>query len=317
MTIFQISPSTPLQCPFSLEKYTGGNPNPELTAMAFSDCNFGLERLELMDRILSSEWYVFHQGRFKMGEIKVEFGVTNALFNAALGSEKLLSSDGLFNLDGLHGGERRTIQKHVSYSNNCPMCHNRVRGLYQSRYLNRQLKFGRIDLSRWEIVQMKLEEVADFAAPLVEAFRELKQFVSREGRNRLSSLSKFLHSVDFYVNKFEKKLQTSLVLSLGIKVMCLGYEKIGIKMFKKMHQRINSQVNVLLIFGSMLFVWKGLLYVVDQDPAETVIIGTVIFLIYLLGFEGLVKLVGVLTFGNLMNQAMEARAGLNRARRER
>lgn len=219
MTVFQISHTKPLECPISQEKYAGGNPNPELTAMAFSDCNFGLERLELMDRILSSEWYASRQGRFEIREIKAEFGVTDALFNAALGSEKLLSSDGLFNVDGLHGGARRTIQKQVSYSANCPMCHKRIRGLYQSRYLNRQLKFGRVDLSRWEIVQMKIEEVADFAAPLVEALRALKQFVSREGRNRLSSLSKFLHSIDFYVDKFEKKLQTILVLSLGIKVI--------------------------------------------------------------------------------------------------
>ena len=99
---------------------------------------------------------------------------------------------------------------------------------------------------------MKIEEIADFAAPLVEALVALKQFVSREGRNRFSSLSSFLHSIDFYVDKVQKKLQTILVLSLGIKVMCLGYEKIGIKMFKKMHERINSQVNALLIFGSML-----------------------------------------------------------------
>ena len=315
MTVFQISHSKPLQCPISQEEYTGGNPNPELPAMAFTGCNFGLERLELMDRVLSSEWYASRQGRLKMGEIKVEFGVTDALFNAALDSEQLLSSDGLFNLDGLHGGARRTIQKQYSYSNNCSMCHKRIRGLYQSRYLNRQLKFGRIDLSKWEIVHMNLEAIADFAAPLVEALGALKQFVSREGRNRLSSLSSFLHSIDFYVDKFQKKLQTILVLSLGIKVMCLGYEKIGIKMFKKMHERINSQVNALLIFGSMLFVWKGLLHVVDQDPAETAIIGTVIFLIYLLGFEGLVKLVGVLAFGNLVNQAMVAREDLNRARR--
>ena len=316
MTVFRISHSNPLQCPVSQEEYAGGHPNPELTAMFFSGCNFGLERLELMDRVLSSEWYASHQGRLKMGEIKLEFGVTDALFNAALAAEQLLSSDGLFNVDGLHGGARRTIQKQYSYSDNCPMCHEKIRGLYQSRYLNRQLKFGKIDLSKWEIVQMNLEEVSDFAAPLVEAFLALKQVVSREGRNRLSSLSSFLHSIDFYVDKFQKKLQTILVLSLGIKVMCLGYEKVGIKKFKKMHERINSQVNALLIFGSMLFVWKGLLYVVDQDPAETAIIGTVIFLIYLLGFNGLFKVVGVLAAGNLFNQAMVAREELNRARRE-
>ncbi len=254
MIVFQISRNNPLQCPISQEQYAGEHLNSELTAMAFFGCNFGLERLELMNRVLSSEWFTSHQGQFKMREIKAEFGVTNALFNAALGSEKLLSSDGLFNVDGLHGGARRAIQKGVSYSNNCPMCRKRIRGLYQSRHLNRQLKFGRVDLSRLEIIQMKIEEIADFAAPLVEALGALKQFVSREGRNRLSSLSNFLHSIDFYVDKFEKKLQIILVLSLGIKVMCLGYEKIGIKMFKEMHKRTNSQVNALLIFVFMLFV---------------------------------------------------------------
>ncbi len=314
--VFQISSSSVLKCPISLEEHIGAGPTPNLAAMVFFGCNFGLERLELMDRVLSSDWYVSHQGRFKLVEIQSEFGVSDALFNAVLESEKLLSSDGLFNVNGLHGGRRRDIQKQYSYSEECLICHKKIRGLYQSRYLNRQLKFGRIDLNKWEIVQMKVEEVADFIAPFIEALVTLKQFVSWEGRNRLSSLSSLLHSIDFYVDKFQKKLQTILVLSLGIKVMCLGYEKIETKMFKKMHERISSQVDALLFFGSMMFVWKGLLHVVDQDPAETAIIGMVIFLIYLLGFNGPGKLVGVLAFGSLFTQSIETIEDLNRTRRE-
>jgi len=87
-------------------------------------------------------------------------------------------------------------------------------------------------------------------------------------------------------------------------------------MFKKMHERISSQVNALLIFGSMVFVWKGLLHVVDQDPSETVVIGMVIFLIYLLGFNRSGNLVGVLAFGSLFTQSIETIEDLNRTRRE-
>ena len=316
MGIFGITQQTPLHCTFSQETYDGGNLNPSLKAMTFFNCNNAQERLRLMDEILISDWYQARQGTLTLSEIKEEFYISPGLENAQLESEKLLTSGGLFNVQGLHGGSRRAVHKSISYNNDCPMCHEGIVRLSESTFLNAQLKFGRIDLTRWEFFQLKFEGIADFAYPLVESFDILKNAILRPGQRHLSNLSSFLHAIDFYIDKFRKQIETILVLSLGMKAMCLGYEKLGVKAFKNMHERLSSQVNSLLILGSVLFVWKGCLTVVDKDLGETLFIGILLFFIYLIGFKGLVKIVAGMCVIGFVDQAMRARSELNNLGRQ-
>jgi hypothetical protein len=297
MGVFSISSENPLRCALSLEEYHGGDPNPKLSAITFLNCNFAKERLTLMD------------------EIKENFTISDELFNATDTSKRLLTSDGLFNLSGLHGGVRRGLQKEISYLTECFLCKKPVYATIESKYLNRQLKYGRIDLSKWEIVKMKIEEIADFSSPLVDALSAMKDFIVSKGNARKATLSAFLHSIDFYLEAFKKTVQTILTFSLGIKLLCIGARESGFTFLEKMHRRVNIQLNVLLVLGALLFAWKGALYVIDQDIEEMIILGAVIFMIYLFGIKGTVKMIGSIIGIYFISQVIQTQREINMANR--
>ena len=315
MGVFSVSSTNPLICPLSKEEYHGGDPNPKLSAMTFFNCNFAKERLTLMDEVLSSKWYQSQEDRFSIQEIKENFTISDELFNATDTSKRLLASDGLFNLSGLHGAVRRELQKEISYRTKCFFCKKPVYATIESKYLNRQLKYGRIDLSNWEIVKMKIEEIADFSSPLVDALSAMKDFILSKGNARKATLNAFLHSIDFYLEAFKKPVQTVLTFSLGIKLICIGVRESGFTFLEKMHSRVNIQLNVLLALGALLFAWKGTLYVIDQDIEEMIILGAVIFMIYLFGIVGTMKMVGSIVGIYFISQVIQTQREINMANR--
>ncbi|MCB1110110.1 MAG: hypothetical protein KDK64_03950 [Chlamydiia bacterium] len=312
MGVFNISRDLPLFCHLTQESYCGEQPNPVIPAMVFFDCNFAKERLALMDQIVLSGWYQEHLGRMTLETVRERFGMSDQLFREVQSSKCLLSSDGKLNIEGLHGGERRSMSMRRTYSQDCPVCRGRGQ-LVHSVALNRMLKFGRVEVTKWEIVEMKLQEVADFAAPLVEAGEALWGAFLKKGEQRIGEVRRCLHAMDHYVEKFEENVQVILLLSLILKGTCMAYEKLGLKFLKGLHERITTQVNTFLVIGSILFVWKGVIRTFDREPGELLLVGTLLFFIYLLGLSGTVKLLVGAYCVHLVMQLFETRNELVQA----
>lgn len=304
MEIFAVSSKFPLRCHLSTEEYDGSKPNPSIPAMLFYDCNNGRERLYLIDEMLMSGWYQKNRSRMSMELIRSTYKVSDALFSAEKPAQRLLTPKGLINLEGLHGGTRRLMQTQASYSSSCPLC-NKSRQMHQSLFINRQLKFGRIELSKWEIVQMKIEEAADFVFPFVESGRVLFDIVNQQGARKLYAIRASLHHLDHYVNLFSVHIQALLVLSLAIKGGFVALEKMNMKSIVKAHERLNLQVNQALAYGSILFIWKGVILIFDQDPGVTLIQFFSLTFAYLFNYTGVVKFM-LLVYGvNLVVQAIQ------------
>lgn len=292
MTVFGLSRESPLHCYISQEKYDGEKINSEIPAMLFFDCNNGKERLELIDKMLEGGWYQRNQERITMEGVRKIFGMSEALFEAKEPSKQLLTKEGKINVLGFHGAVRRQMQMQRTYSTDCPIC-KEFRTVHQSRYINRQLKFGRIKLSKWEIVQLKIEEIADFISHIIDGTIALKEAINAKGVKRLGAVRTLLHRVDHYLQRFSEIVQQIMVLSLAIKGAFWILKDSKNQRVIQFQERVTKQINTTLLVGSVAYIWKGVIMVVDQDPATTLLLGGLLFISYVFGLSGIIK--GILT----------------------
>ncbi|WP_420420922.1 hypothetical protein [Simkania sp.] len=257
-----------LTCPICLEEHL----SKKFTAL---DCNFGKERLALIDKILDEQGHAWKEGRQLlwiddwMRIDPKELRKTSFMTEKYLPlldptqdeSKRLLTNEGYFNLSGLHGGCKECYDRVIQTDCKCPTCRaEHVQGC-SSKYLDRKLQTSTVGLARPAIsapMQPLNAEVRDF-------FGDIRRMLGCFGRSvigggdvsRSEHLQIGTHYLVRYVSMAIDGLIHNILFHGAVKVALLAFERFGFRGLGPWKQLADAAIEWNMSWAQHIIIWKA------------------------------------------------------------
>ena len=292
-----------MQCPLTLEKFQG-SPNPNLTRFTFSECNQAAQRLEFIDLILatleqsheSPPWYNLESKTFNFEIITHRFGVPRSIGLEAPPDCRLIEN-GVFNLNGLHGGYFAAFQRYIRLENRCPYrCNEVATRVFQSTYLNRYLRFGDLDYTWKRAATWIGQDLSEMAEPLTDALGECYKALIGEDGQRLSRLKMAVFSLRPLLENFRNIVQNFFFYAVMLKVALKALKRWGVQSVDGLLLKVNERIHTMMEAACASFFIESIYSVFASDKYRIILDMITILLIVQLGFSKVLKS-GLILFG--------------------
>ena len=239
------------------------------------DCNFGKERLALIDKILDEQGHAWKEGRqlpwiddwMRIDPKKLEkaYFIT-AEYLPLLDpqqdeSKKLLTNEGYFNLAGLHGGCKECYDSVITRKCECPICRAQHVQVYTSKYFDRKVETNTIGLPRPAIsasVQPLNTEVKNFLGDIRRMFGCFGRSVIGGGDiSRSEHLQIGTHYLVQIVSMAIDGLIHNILFHGAVKVALISFERFGFRGLGHWKQLADAATQWNMSWAQHIIIWKA------------------------------------------------------------
>lgn len=246
-------------------------------------CNLGKERSEAIDRILDELGQAWKDGKQlafvndwmqidwdKLSETSLISPAETILFGPrASESHRLLTQDGYFSLDGLHGGCEGCIREWRQQKAECQTCKNDINAQFVSKYLNQKAEKGHLDIQRPS--SLNPSTVRPMTAQVGSFFDDVKgmftgfgrSVIGGAGKDRGDHLQAGMHRLDRIVSIAINGLIHNVLFHSAVKVALISFQSFGFKGLNHWLRFADDHLEWNLSWTKHVLIWKAFVSAFD------------------------------------------------------